>query len=498
MKHMATSARRDGAAGGLHTWAWRALVVGAVAAVYVAAYGRFVGRFFSFDDFAVLTAVDGIHVRTPFDVLRFFAPWPNFALYRPLTTVGYFWTAWAVLGLDPARWSLAQIGFHVVNALLVCAIASRLLGSRPAGLAAALVYASAPGHALAVRWSAFFTITGTTLVYFVGLWAWLRAAERWRVPATLAIFVIGLMCSEHAVSFPAALTAIAVLGQGRRDGRRLARELAPFWLVGSLYVGAKLFFLRVLAPRLNPLQARLFRVAYALSFDPLPALDRLGRYVAAVAPPLYAPEHSATWYRGAGALTVGLAAALVTASWLAGSRRPRLGVTACGVVLFLVGLAPVLFLARHVFPAYIGIAALGASLAIVAPLTALRRGNAMALAVAAAFVAVHLEWTAAAVRSEEDFRNVDGLGILAARWLRAVEQAAGPGTREVVVPLDEVTVRMFGVAHRLFLCAPYEVRPVADLESVPAQPDVVIVRVPAEAGPDALHDWRSIVRRCPR
>src|SRR5262249_819438 len=221
-------------------------------------------------------------------------------------TVGYFWTAWAVLGLDPARWSLAQIGFHVVNALLVCAIASQLLGSRPAGLAAALVYASAPGHALAVRWSAFFTITGTTLVYFLGLWAWLRAAERWRVPATLAIFVIGLMCSEHAVSFPAALTAIAVLGQGRRDGRGLARELAPFWLVGRRYGGAKLFFLRVLAPRLNPLQARLFRVAYALSFDPLPALDRLGRYVAAVAPPLYAPEHSATWYRGAGALTVGL------------------------------------------------------------------------------------------------------------------------------------------------------------------------------------------------
>jgi hypothetical protein len=129
-------------------------------------------------------------------------PGPPSALYRPLTSVGYFWTAWAVLGLDPTRWTLAQLGFHVVNALLVCAIASRLLESRPSGLAAALVYASAPGHALAVRWVAFITITGTTLVYFLGLWVWLRARECWCVPATLATFVVGLMCSEHAASFP--------------------------------------------------------------------------------------------------------------------------------------------------------------------------------------------------------------------------------------------------------------------------------------------------------
>src|SRR5262249_13688993 len=75
----------------------------------------------------------------PADLLRFFAPWPTFTLYRPLTTFGAFWTARALLGLDPARWSVALLGVHIVNALLVYGIARRLLHSRPAGLATALV-----------------------------------------------------------------------------------------------------------------------------------------------------------------------------------------------------------------------------------------------------------------------------------------------------------------------------------------------------------------------
>ena len=497
MEQTATDVRRDGSAGGLRAWGWRVAVVGTIAAVYAAAYGRFVGRFFAFDDFAVLAVADRIHLRTPLDVVQFFVPWPSFALYRPLTTVAYFWTARAVLGLDPTRWTLAQLGFHVVNATLVYAIARRLLGSRPAGLATALVYASAPGHALAVRWIAFFTITGTTLVYFLGLWVWLRAPERRRVLATLAIFVVGLLCSEHAVSFPAALTAIAVLGEGRRDGRRLVSELAPFWLVGALYVGAKLLYVEVLAPRWHPLQASLFRSAYALSFQPLSVLETLGRYVVAALAPLYTPAPPVTWCRVAGALTVAVSLVAVVASWRTGSSRPWLNVTACGLLVFLVGLGPVLLLPAHVYPAYVGIAALGASLAIVAPLTALRRGNAVALAVAAGFVAVHLGWTATAVRGEDDFRTVEGLGILGVRWLGAVQQAAGPQTRKVVVPLDQVTVRLFGVAHRLFLCAPYEVQPVSDPEHAAPESGTVVVTLPAEEGLDGLRAWRAIVRRCP-
>jgi hypothetical protein len=288
---------------------------------------------------------------------------------------------------------------------------------------------------------------------------------------------------------------MAVLAEGRRDSRRLVRELAPFWLLGALYLGAKILFLRVLPPRWHPLQATFFLTSYGLSFEPLPALERLGRYAGAAVAPLYAPGPPATWCRVVGALTVGLTALVVAAWWLTGARR-WLGVMAWGLVLFLMGLGPVLFLSDHFYPAYVGIAALGTSLAIVAPFTALPRGSTLALALATTFVAVHVGWTATAARSEEAFRTVEGLSVLGPRWLRAVEQAAGPDTRTVLVPLDTLTARLFGVAHRLFLCAPYEVRPQANLERVTPQPGVVVVPLPAESGPDPLHEWRSIVRPC--
>jgi hypothetical protein len=72
----------------VRVWAWAAVSAVTLTAVYVAAYGDLVGRFFSFDDFAVLAAAAEIRVRGPADVLRFFEPWPTFAQYRPLTTVG--------------------------------------------------------------------------------------------------------------------------------------------------------------------------------------------------------------------------------------------------------------------------------------------------------------------------------------------------------------------------------------------------------------------------
>lgn len=479
-------------------WTWAALAATVLVAVYGAAYGRFVGRFFAFDDFGVLAAADRIHVHTFADLLRFFEPRQGFTLYRPLTDVGYFWVARKLLGVDPIGWSLAQLGLHLVNALLVYAIARRLLHSHPAGLATAVVYASAPGHALAVRWFAFFTITGTALAYFAALWIWLRTGPRWRMPATLAAFAVSLLCSEHAVSFPAVVSAVAVLGQGRRDWRRLAREIAPLWIVGGGYVAAKLLFLFVLFPRWDPMGASYSRaVGYGVSFAPFTTLETLGRYVTAAVAPLYAAGRSPAWYVSVGIVTLTLTSVTVAASWLTKPTRAWLGATACGLILLVAGLIQVLFLPAHVYPAYVGIAALGAALAVVAPLTALPKGSSVALGVAIGFVTLHLCFTARAARAENDFRTVEGLSILAARWLSAVQQAAEPGTQEVVVPLDKVTGALFGVAHRLFLCAPYEVRAVRDVQSVPQRPGLVVVPRPAAPMPNDLRAWRSIVRDCP-
>ncbi len=457
------------------------------------AYGDLRDRFFSLDDFAVLARAD--QIPSIADLPQVFVPWPSFAQYRPLTTVGYFWLARRLFGLDPRWWMAVQLGAFALNALLVFVVARRLLGSGAAGLATALVYCSAPGHALAVRWIAFATIWGTVLVYFLALWTWV-ACERWRVPATLVLFGVALLCSEHAVTLPAALTVVAVLGQGRRDWRRLARELAPFWLVSFLYVTAKVFFVYVIHPAQDPVGSAMFRKGYALSFDGGVFLQTLGQYVTATLAPIYAPERSATWYVAASGVVLGLAVTAVVAA-LRGARR-WVGVTACGFVLFVVGLGPVLLLPGHFYPAYIGIGALGVALAVIAPLSALRRGGVASLGLAAILVAVHLASTGATIRTEKDFVVIDDASLDAARWLATLDRVAGAGTNEVVVPLGPNTSRLFGAAHRMFLCAPYPVRLVGKIATITSAPGRVVVEKARGPIPSADGGWRAIRRDCPR
>jgi hypothetical protein len=390
---------------------------------------------------------------------------------------------------------IVQLGAHVINAVLVYAIARRVLASPAAGLAAALVYASAPGHALAVRWIAFTTIWGTVLFYFLGLWAWVRAGERMRSRATLVPFLVALLCSEHAASFPLAVTALAVLGQGRRDWRKLARELAPVWIAGVLYVLVKVVYLSVVMPMSDPVSAELFSRAYRLSFSPRAFVETLGAYVAASLAPLYAPGRSMAWRSAAGVVTIVLTLAVTVAAL--STRRTWLSVTACGLVLFVVGLGPVVFLPEHTYPAYIGVGALGVALAIVAPLAALPRGGAVALAVAAGMVAVHLRVTAKTIRTEQDFTVIEHMGWDAARWLATLQRAAGPGTLEVIVPGTPHTRRLFGSAHRMFLCAPYVVRTVTDIASERSTPQRLVLTRASGPIPSPAGGWHAIRRECP-
>jgi hypothetical protein len=347
-----------------------------------------------------------------------------------------------------------------------------------------------------VRWFAYFTITGTVFTYFLGLWVWVRTSDRWRAPATLAVFAVSLLCSEHAVSFPAAVTAVAVLGQGRRDWRRLVRELAPLWVVGGAYVASKVLYMYVLLPRRSPAVAAYLHSAYALSFDPITALETLGRYVEATLAPLWAPGRSPSWHRAAGGVTLALTAAAVGCAILLPARQRYLERAACGLALLVIGLAPVLFLPTHVALAYIGVGALGLALAIVAPLRALPRGGTVALGVAALLVAIHLGSTATAFRTTHDFRVIEVNGQNAVRWLSALQAAAGPDTREVFVPSGELTGRLFGSAHRLFLCATYDVQVVQSTQRLEARPGRIVLHGLRATGPQPSDDWRSVVHDC--
>jgi hypothetical protein len=136
-------------------------------------------------------------------------------------------------------------------------------------------------------------------------------------------------------------------------------------------------------------------------------------------------------------------------------------------------------------------------LALVAPLAVLPRGGAVSMALAAGFVGVHLHSTAITARDDRDFRLIDMSAEIAAGWLVTLDQLAGPATREVVVPDNGLTQRMFGTAHRLFLCASYDVVRVPDIRAASAAPPERLVIPRASEAPPPTERWGAIIHDCP-
>jgi hypothetical protein len=461
---------------------------------YYWSYRVFLGSFFAYDDFAWMNDAARIHLRSPADLRQFFET-SNFLLYRPVTML-YFYLLQHTFGFDPTGYQATQLAFHVANAVLVCAIAGRLLGSRWLGLATALAYATAPGHALAVRWMAVFIMTGTAFFYLLGLWTWLAARPAWRTAATLGLFAIALLAGEHAITFPIVLTLLLYLvGE---PGTR-PRDLWPFYALGAFYLGTKLYYARFVLPA-RAGEAAFFWHGYGLSFSPRDVLGNLGRYVG------YAVDVAFHVARtGSGAIPIGVllvvAAALGTGLVLAGRWTARpLRVAVFGLDTFIVGLGPPLFLANHLYSYYVGIAAFGAALALVGFASAVRAAPLLApTLVVALVVAVHAVWTKSAVKHDAEFVDIETLSIVSQRWLYALDRAAADGgVDEVVVPRNAVTGRMFGQAHRLLMCASYRVVTVPDVASVEPAPGRVVVSgpltLPESAGVPA---WRRLIRPCP-
>jgi hypothetical protein len=443
-----------------------------LASLYLWSYGDCLGAFFHFDDFWVLAAVDGIHIRSPLDVVQFFKPIHGFLLYRPISTLLYFYLIHLSFGYNPLAYHAIQIAFHVLNALLVYALADTLLLSRPLSLAAALIYATAPGHAIAACWNALFTVTGTAFFYFLGLWVWLRMDSRWRVPITFVVFIMALLSSEHAVSFPLVLTLASILLVSSPEWCRLVREQVAFYVVGGGYVAAKLYYLRYqLASAFpSPAAQAYARAGYEMSLRPQSLLTHLGEYVGFTVDAAYAIVDHQAAALGLGAVLAVLAAACVvcvlTRRWTA--RALRVG--AFGLGTFIVALGPVLCLPNHRFSYYVGIAAFGLSVAIVAFAAALPRfSRPVQCLIVATVLSVHVFSTSAAVRRSEEFRFFDSFSTSAAGWLYAIAgRAARAPIDEVVIPRNQLTDMVFDVghAHQLFLCARYQVHtvPIAQIQ----------------------------------
>jgi len=368
-------------------------------------------------------------------------------LYRPLSTVGYFYLLRQLFGLDASAYHAFHLLLFACNSFLAAAIVRALTASWGWGLAAGLLYAAAPGHMLAVYWVGAATMTVTATVVLLSLLWWLHAPARWRNAGGVALQVVALLCSEHAVVVPALLAWLMLLGPRRATLRETAWAVLPTAAVTGLYLVAKVVYLMI---------AGFPHPAYAPVPDAGGWVTNLGRFAIATGGP---PTLLLTSEPAALAVGATLLAALVALGVLARRRGGAALLPALGLALFITALSPVLPLTRHYFSYFIGVAALGMALAVVGACRALPRGGgAVAAALVIAALASDRVTCERAAGAEPNVALLRNMQASSRELLRSVDQTArlAPQGRRVQVPdtpLD-MSVIGFGGANRVFFNPP--------------------------------------------
>lgn len=485
--------------------AWGSGALGVLLLWYFGRYGDAPTYFFHFDDFWLIA--DAEAVRGPVDVFR--SGRIGFVLYRPFSQVGYFSLLAYLFGHDPAPYHLVQVLAHVTNAFLVYGIAAAVLRSRPLGIAAALLYAAQPGHAIAVYWLALYSMTGTATWYLACLWVWIargRSLEpqvarethltRPRWWAAFGLFGGALLCGEHAVSLPIALGAASLLVLG--EPLRLAwRSLWPFFLLGASYAAAKVLYMSVLIDHHlpDPMVRAIVRSEYQPLLDPLASLRLLGFYVGCALGWLHdASPAAAKWY------AVGIVTLLLSIPVVRWARRAQAGRDALfGMLLFGAALGPVLLLPRHAYPYYVGTAGAGFAIAAVAAAAAVPRRRGACVTALVVLVLAGEVWVGEPrTRADENFAFFHLFQRDALRWLDAVVRIPeeDPSVREVVFPQNGLTQTVFadGRAHRILVHATVDVRLAKNLATeTPAPEKRLLPRPPLWSGgtryPGARPAW---------
>lgn len=218
--------------------------------------------------------------------------------YIPVTwlTLGLDYVLW---GLEPAGYHLTSLLFHLANALLFTALASRLFSRLPGAegapvaralgaAAAGVLFGAHPLRVESVAWASERRDVVCGIFTLLSLHAYVTAAgrdgsrrARW-LGASVAEFVLALLSKGIAVVLPVALVALdaGVLGRlplrprdlfapARRAAHRTAlREKLLFGGVAALFSGVTLWAIRyVLAPAAElSVSSRLLSAVWGLSF----------------------------------------------------------------------------------------------------------------------------------------------------------------------------------------------------------------------------------------
>ena len=215
--------------------------------------------------------------------------WTTFHMghYVPLTwmTLGL---DYVLGGMDPTGYHLHNLILHAVNAMLVYAVARRVLGVANVGrndvagtrdiaaAFAALVFAVHPLRVESVAWITERRDVLSMAFCLTSVLAYLQFVEhgsrRWYA-ASLGLFAAALLSKATSMSLPAALVVMNVYplrriggtaGVAGESARRVYRELVPFFALSAAI--ALLSIVALDPPNQLPLPAKLAVSAYSLAF----------------------------------------------------------------------------------------------------------------------------------------------------------------------------------------------------------------------------------------
>lgn len=230
----------------------------ALAALVFLAYGPFLSRPFTSEDFLLIRF---LQENPPWSegLAAWTGPWLGITVvkfYRPVATFLYALEA-AAFGAEPWGYNFVHTLVHAGNAVLVWGLGHRLWrrfsgdsGDRPAGfvpVVAAVLFALYPLHPNAVLFSASFATVFGALFLLAAFLAWQRFREAggrlwWGI--SLAGFVLALLSYEAAAVFPALVLACDLLAPDpeRHPATRAAGSLPFFGLLGLYFLWRRAVF----------------------------------------------------------------------------------------------------------------------------------------------------------------------------------------------------------------------------------------------------------------
>jgi len=205
-----------------------ASVIALVVGLTVLAFWPIMGNdFVNWDDLAVI--VQNQQLTAPGVVSWAFST-TLIGHYQPLA-----WLTWAALarvfGLSATAFHGASLLVHLLNAVLVYAVAWRLATlslpeptTRLAASVAALAFAVHPVRVEGVAWASALPYVLSTSALLVALLWYLRS----RLVLAIVAYAIALLFRPTALAFPIVLLAIDIYPLRRRIGRRAVLEKLPF------------------------------------------------------------------------------------------------------------------------------------------------------------------------------------------------------------------------------------------------------------------------------